>query len=224
MEIYKHHAKEYDELVTHEDVENNLGKWLKEHIRWEDKVVVEAGAGTGRVTALYIPYVKKAFLHDRSAHMLDRLRKNLEQYTHKFRTNPLDHLDIFLNQPADIFIEGWSFGHLMIEHKKHLHLIMDKMQKMIDDNLQKDGKAIIIETLGTNVTAPNPPEPILAYFYKNLESKLGYKRHVIRTDYEFPSVEEAARIMGFFFGDAMNEKILQEQKYEIEEYTGIWIR
>jgi len=95
---------------------------------------------------------------------------------------------------------------------------------MISDNLRKGGKSIIIETLGTNVSEPNPPEPILAYYYQSLESQLGYKKHVIQTDYDFTTVEEAARIMGFFFGEKMRTAILTEQLDRIQEFTGIWVK
>ena len=224
IEIYQKHSFEYDELVSHEDVTNNLGRWLLENIDWKDKVVCEAGAGTGRVTLCYIDKVKKAFLFDRSSRMLQTLGRNLSRYPDKMVVCESDHLNISLVEKADIFIEGWSFGHAVIENAHRVDEIIASLETMIQNNLREDGTSIIIETLGTNVDVPNPPEKLLAYYYKMLEEEYGYFRTTVKTNYLFESVEQAGRIMGFFFGDEMRTKILREGKREIPEFTGVWMK
>ena len=50
FKIYQNYSDLYDELVNHEDYNNNLYKFLNDNIQWENKVVGEFGIGTGRVT------------------------------------------------------------------------------------------------------------------------------------------------------------------------------
>ncbi|HEY2370390.1 MAG TPA: hypothetical protein VGH87_28535 [Polyangiaceae bacterium] len=44
----------------------------------------------------------------------------------------------------------------------------------------------------------------------------------IRTDYEFASVEEAASITGFFFGEAFAERVREKNSARVPECTGVW--
>ena len=85
------------------------------------------------------------------------------------------------------------------------------------------GKIKLSATLGTNVASPNPPGEKLAQFYHALTDN-GFKEHIIQTDYKFTSHEEAARIMGGFFGDSMKNDIIQRKLKIIKEYTGIFIK
>ena len=116
-EIYDHHADRYDRLVTAEDYRGNLDATLREILAWHDAVVYEAGVGTGRVTRLYADAVRHATLCDRSAHMLDRARRNLRPWLHKLTFMEGDNLALppGPDGPADIVIEGWSFGHAIMD-------------------------------------------------------------------------------------------------------------
>src|SRR5689334_5258053 len=103
-EIYRGHAARYEELVAHEDFRNNLGRTLREIVRWEGKTVVEAGIGTGRVSSLYIDRVRRAFAFDRSAHMLAFARKRFEGFP--IRCARREHAAI-RGVRGEIFVEGW---------------------------------------------------------------------------------------------------------------------
>ena len=78
-EIYAAHGDRYDELVSREDREGNLGRELVRLVP-AGAAVLELGAGTGRVTRLYAAGVRSALLCDRSAHMLGRARLNLAEF------------------------------------------------------------------------------------------------------------------------------------------------
>ena len=39
FDVYKNYSDLYDELVNHEDYNNNLYKFLNSNIKWENKVV-----------------------------------------------------------------------------------------------------------------------------------------------------------------------------------------
>ena len=90
--------------------------------------------------------------------------------------------------------------------------------------IKKNGAIIIIETLGTNVDHPGPTKERLGIFFDNLEKQHGFYKKGIRTDYKFMSNSEAARVMGFFFGDKMKEAVFVRGTSIIPEYTGVWYR
>jgi hypothetical protein len=120
----------------------------------------------------------------------------------------------------DIVIEGWSFGHLIVEKNREEGRWIERI---IDGSIRiADEKVIIIETMGTNVPSPTVPGHELGLFYDGL-LKYGFEKDIIETDYVFDSCEEASRIMGGFFGARMGNDILRGKTRRIKEYTGVWI-
>jgi hypothetical protein len=90
--------------------------------------------------------------------------------------------------------------------------------------LRPAGTVVIIETLGTGSTEPAPPSPELAEYYAWLEREQGFERVEIRTDYQFATLEAAAKLTGFFFGDEFARRVVAEQWTRVPECTGIWWR
>ena len=220
FKVYQNYSDLYDELVNHEDYNNNLSKFLKNNIQWENKIVGEFGIGTGRVTKNYIDKVQKVFAYDNAQHMIDKAKQNLSVWSDKIEYAVIDNKQIkSLENKYDIIIEGWSFGHLVVQDDETRN---QTIQMLIEETTKRAYTVIFIETLGTNVASPNPPGEKLSQFYHALVNK-GFKEHIIETDYKFNSHGEAGRIMGGFFGDSMKNDIIQRKLEIIKEYTGIWI-
>jgi hypothetical protein len=59
--------------------------------------------------------------------------------------------------------------------------------------------------------------------YRWLDAR-GFENKWIRTDYKFESVEEAAELAGFFFGDGLANQILESGSVLLPECTGVWWR
>lgn len=224
-EIYEKHSIEYDELVKFEDYENNLKTTLHRLNTFTNQVVAEFGTGTGRLTKTFIKDVNRAFCFDRSKHMLDKARINLEKYNEKIIFENLDHSAVIEKQlKADIAIEGWAFGHTLFNNTNEFSDIVKTLITNCEKITKPSGKIIIIETLGTNVDEPNPPGDLLRKFYNTLEEEYGFSKTIVRTDYKFPSQEDAERIMGFFFGEWIIDEIQKRNSSTIPEYTGIWVK
>ena len=220
FDVYKNYSDLYDELVNHEDYNNNLFKFLNSNIQWENKVVGEFGIGTGRVTKNYIDKAQKVFAFDNSQHMIDKAKINLSKWSDKIEYSIIDNKQInSIENKFDIIIEGWSFGHLVVQDNETR---AQTIQMLIKETTKRADKVIFIETMGTNVESANPPGEKLAQFYHALVDN-GFKEHIIETDYKFSNYEEAGRIMGGFFGDSMKDDIIQRKLEIIKEYTGIWI-
>jgi hypothetical protein len=50
----------------------------------------------------------------------------------------------------------------------------------------------------------------------------GFQKKWIRTDYQFESVDEAAELAGFFFGEEMADGIRKQGSAILPECTGVW--
>ena len=224
-EIYDYYPSEYDELVRHEDYQNNLQKALFALFDWNDKDVIEAGIGTGRGTFQYISLVRSVLGLDRAASMLKQAEGNLTAYAEKINFRQCDNLEIgSIKGRFDFFIEGWAFGHTVGDHADDIESIAKKLVDPALGKLKEGGHVCFIETLGTNSTMPKAPNETLAAFYAILEDEYGFERVEIDTSYRFENIHEARRIMGFFFGQDMAEKVEKTGTSIIPEWTGIWHR
>jgi len=225
-EIYDKNADIYDNLVSHEDYKGNL---LTEIIRLfplEGKDVVEMGAGTGRITGLIAPYIKSIKAFDISQHMLDFAKTKLDLLDlNNWEFAPADNRTIPLpDNCADLVISGWSIGYFASwknkAWKKDTKKAVDEMERM----LKPRGAAIIIETLGTGHKQPTEPTKELSDYYAFLESKLGFTRSWIRTDYKFNSVKDAEKTVRAFFGDELGNYLRDNNTAVLPECTGLWAK
>jgi ubiquinone/menaquinone biosynthesis C-methylase UbiE len=224
-EIYTNHATEYDELVNHEDWQGNLPAFLDKAFDFTGKTVIEPGVGTGRLTRLYIDKAARAYCYDRSPHMLLQAARNLSRWKDKLSFEPCDNRELHtLDIKGDFVVEGWSFGHSVDPDPERLEASVRYLVESSARLLNPGGKIIILETLGTQTGKPFAPAPFLESFYNLLERAHGFTKEVIATDYRFDSLDEAARITGFFFGDAMRLRILEKGSPVVGEYTGVWYR
>lgn len=224
-EIYDRYPSEYDEMVFCEDYQNNLRRTLLTLFDWNEKDVLEPGIGTGRVTSQYISMVKSVYGLDRAEAMLKQAEKNLAAYSEKLKMQRCDNLDMDSIKGAfEIFIEGWAFGHTVSDHSDDIEGVVKRLVEPVFRLIKPNGHICFIETLGTNTVLPKAPNETLAAFYTILENKYAFKRVEVDTSYRFESNEEAQRIMGFFFGPDMAEKVKKSGKSIIPEWTGIWHR
>ena len=224
-EIYDHYASEYDALISHEDHENNLFNTLRNRFDWVDATVVETGIGTGRVTRTYVDLAGQVLGFDRSVHMLDQAARNLAPWVGKLRLGPAGHTALPVpDGVADIFIEGWAFGHVAVDRPDETQAVVRELIGEAERVTRQSGTIILIETLGTNTDEPAAPLPVLSDFYRVLEKKHGFVRDVIQTDYLFDSPDQAGELCGFFFGKEMRDSVRARGDVIVPEFTGIWVR
>jgi ubiquinone/menaquinone biosynthesis C-methylase UbiE len=221
QEIYANHADRYDELVRHEDHRANLPALLDRMLVPRPARVVELGCGTGRVTRLLAARADIVRAYDGAAHMVEFARSSIAADNVTFGTAD----NAALPEPdggADLVVAGWTLGHLTGFHpdswRDHATRVLTEMHRVRATR----GKWMILETLGTCVDAPGPPNERLAAFYQLLEHEYALRREVISTDYAFSSVEEAARVMGFFFGAKMAAAVEARGDRMVPEWTGVW--
>jgi ubiquinone/menaquinone biosynthesis C-methylase UbiE len=222
--IYARHAEDYHELVSHEDGEGNLPRALVEVASFSGATVVELGAGTGRVTMLVAPLCSKVLAFDRSQPMLDLAAANVKaRGLHNVTLGRADSKAVPLpDGTADIVIEGWSFGHTVSLAEGGWRPAAEALLAECMRLLRPDGTLLIIETLGTGIRMPEAPGSILPVFYGFLERQLGFAARWVRTDYRFPSLAEARRLVELFFGSMVDYQLGDNGEVIIPECTGIW--
>lgn len=220
--IYAHHAEAYDELVAAEDLDGNLLPALARAMAISGRVV-EVGAGTGRITRLLAGAGATVVATEPAAAMLAVGRQRLGEHAnvtwHQASARALPVADGW----ADAGVAGWVFGHfrewMPAGWEEELSQALAELGRVV----RAGGALVIIETLGTGETEPAPPTPGLAEYYGWLEAR-GFERAWIRTDYGFDSVDEAARVTGFFFGEAFAARVRANGWARVPECTGIWSR
>lgn len=222
-DIYRRHRAEYDRLVGAEDYERHLAAFLRGSVDWNGRTVLEGGLGTGRVTELYVERVRRVVGCDREIHMLEAARTRLASFADKLELRAADNLDLpLLPEKADVFVEGWSWGHAVVDGPGDVEALAAALFAQVRKNLAPGGFVVLIETLGTNVLSPAAPHPRLAEFYQILQSRYGLRQTALSTDYRFSTPAEAAVALGFFFGDALGQAVRNNGRAIVPEWTGVW--
>jgi ubiquinone/menaquinone biosynthesis C-methylase UbiE len=124
---------------------------------------------------------------------------------------------------ADVVVAAWAIGHFSGWFSNWIDLTDLAIQEMARA-LKPGGTHILIETMGTGSLTPQPPTEGLAAYYHRLETIHQFQSEVIRTDYTFPDVQRAVKLVGFFFGEELAYKIQQENSTYLIEWTGVWWR
>lgn len=222
-EIYRHQADNYEALVSREDYQGNLLPALQKITDFKNKVVVEFGAGTGRLTCQLVPLVKSISAFDQSQHMLEVAEQKLRQAKQQnWKCGVADHRQVPVpDHSADLIVSGWSVCYIVVDHPQTWKMELDRVFTEMRRILKPAGEILVVETLGTGFTQPHAPDHLVDY-YAYLESN-GFRRKWIRTDYRFESLEKARELAEFFFGQAMiSEIVTDERGITLPECTGIW--
>ncbi len=220
--VYQSKADLYDALVRHEDHDGALLPALRAIVPLEGLDCVELGAGTGRLTRLLAPHVKTLRAFDSAPAMLEVATRHLEGAPHvSFAV--ADHAETGLpDATADLVVEGWAFGHATHYFPGDWRSVVARYVDEATRLLRPSGTLVILETLGTGKTEPAPPNAELAAMYAWLVS-VGFTQKSIRTDYVFPSLDEAKHITKSFFGRDF-DFMVTEAGARLPECTGLWWR
>jgi ubiquinone/menaquinone biosynthesis C-methylase UbiE len=186
---------------------------------------LDVGCGTGRVARTLLELGAREVVGiDRARAMLDVAARSLGERVRLIEgdARAIDLDAIGGEGSFDLATAGWCFGHFrkwMPEGwQDDVGRALDGMERAVAPG----GALVVIETLGTGRTEPRHDASLEEYFAL-LESR-GYERRWIRTDYAFASADEAAEVLGAFFGEALIARIRAESLTRVPECTGLWHR
>lgn len=222
--IYRERAEDYDALVSAEDADGNLVSELALRVPLADNILLDVGAGTGRVARLFFGRVAWVHLVERQAPMLAVAQRKLGELGAKNVTLHLaDARKLpFGDASADVAIAGWVFGHfrawMPAGWRAEVGAALAEMSRV----LRPGGQRVLIETLGTGHESPREDAALDEYF-AFLEHEHGFVRSSVRTDYQFADVETAARVVGSFFGAPLAERIRAERWARVPECTAVFV-
>ncbi|MDP2276439.1 MAG: class I SAM-dependent methyltransferase [Archangium sp.] len=220
-EVYEHHADRYDTLVSHEDHEGNLGRALFELMGERSLDVVETGAGTGRLTRLIAPRARTVKAFDAAAPMIDVAKQSLPSVEWGVALH--DALPV-PDASADFALEGWAFGHALAWNPTGWRDDLQRWVRELERIVRPGGTLVMIETMGTGVATPFEGGHSLEPFHAFALETLGFSHRVLRTDYAFATVDDAAQTLGFFFGERLITRVRENGWTVVPECTGLYWR
>jgi ubiquinone/menaquinone biosynthesis C-methylase UbiE len=221
-QVYQQDGEKYQQLIAREDYKGNLLPAIQKLVPLAGLDVVDLGTGTGRLASLLGPIAGSISAFDRSVHMLEVASRHLAKLPlNTWLIAAADHRAI--PQPrnsADLILSGWSFCYLAVWGGVDWKSAIGNGLKEIKRVLRAEGSVILVESLGTGNSDPQPPDKLKPYF-SFLEDQ-GFYHSWIRTDYKFRNREEAQDLTAFFFGEEMLQNIQLAPKPILPECTGIW--
>jgi ubiquinone/menaquinone biosynthesis C-methylase UbiE len=223
--IYRTQAQQYQAMVAREDVAGNILPALQAIRPFAGLDILDMGTGTGRLACLAAPLARRIVAADRSPAMLAVAAARLGDAAANWAVITADHRHLPLaDGTADLALAGWSFGHFVGWFPETWPVEIGRALAEMGRALRPGGTAVILETLGTGHETPHPPTTGLAAYYAWLEQEHRFAHTWIRTDYQFDSVDEAAELTHFFFGDKLVAHIRRHNLTRLPECTGIWWR
>jgi ubiquinone/menaquinone biosynthesis C-methylase UbiE len=222
--IYQSEGDRYEALISREDYQANIPRAIEEIIQVNGLDILDLGAGTGRLTLLLAPRARSIRAFDASAEMLRVCRERLvKSGLSNWQVQVADHrLLPVQDRSADLVVSGWSVSYLSVWDPENGRAELDKWLAEMKRVLRRDGTIILFESLGTGNEEPIRLEHVEST-YQWLDAN-GFDNRWIRTDYLFESVDEAADLAGFFFGEEMAEQIRENRGVSLPECTGVWWR
>lgn len=221
-EIYKTEGDKYEALIAREDHLGNILKTLREITPLENRLVLDLGAGTGRLACMLAPYVGNVHAFDVSEEMLRVCKRKFgESGLSNWQVDIADHRKLPVpDQSADLVVSGWSVSYLAVWNPDTWQEAMEAWLAEMRRVLKPGSYIVLFESLGTGNERPIKLDH-LQNFYPWLD-EVGFQNKWIRTDYKFESLGEAEELSRFFFGDELGNKVLQNNWMILPECTGVW--
>jgi ubiquinone/menaquinone biosynthesis C-methylase UbiE len=199
QESYEKEVEIYDTFSKHEDAKGKLLKSLLKRTSFANKTVLEVGCGSGKYTKLISPRCSKYYALDKSKPLVDIAKqkckklKNIKFFNCSAEKIPLE------DNSVDIVFASWVLTAMTSDKMREksiteiLRVLKGGGEIWLFEN-HWEGEFIKLRGLETRKIEKAGVYPLMhKYGFELIE--------LIDTNFSFPSLNEARRILGFMFGD-----------------------
>lgn len=221
QQIYQDHSEIYEKMISRQP---ELADVVQAIRPFDGLSILDLGAGSGRLASVLAARAGTLICTDASRQMLDLLDRklSLQGIPRNWTTVVADHRELpIADNSIDLAVAGWSICYLTNAGQKEWRAHLERILAELERVLKPGGTVIIFETMGTGTETPDPPA-FLRDYYHALEADYGFAHRVLRLDYKFETVEEAASCTGLFFGPELTEKIRANRWATVPECAGVW--
>lgn len=210
--LYDSGAEQFDDIARHEDAKGELRRFLLEHFDFAGKRVLEAGAGTGRITDYYVDRAQRVVLTDAYESMVNILR---EKYAGvgKVTVAQCDHRQLRerFDEGCDIFLSAFSLNYAFDRDVEDCDAFLEKL-------LPPAKQHIVIEAGGLYEPFDFLPKESLRYA-RALENR--FQKAVLRTEFVFSSPQQAYAAASALFSP-IAERVKVEGRPVIPELINVY--
>ena len=217
-EIYKRLPHHYEAFMAMHDSLQNVEKVILPLLK-PSTIVIDAGCGSGRITNIVAPHVRRVYAFDSSPAMVEHLEKAGFDNV-KCSVAPLgaENIPDFQlpedNSSSDvIIIAAWSLVCV-----KQANWANHAWKPIVSEIIQtwltrfRPARIVVFDNLGTGVSEQSRLGDLLAHVPVFRQSP-----QLIRTDYMFPNREIALEMLTFFYGPQTAKHFTEKCGWEREE-------
>lgn len=214
--IYDQSAEMYERLSRCQDSRNDILKFILKKADLKNKVVLDMGAGSGKLSIPMALKAKQIYAMDISKPMLKILRRKIKSKKMKnIRVLESGYSNIPLpNESVDLIVSLWSFP----AHSSSWERDLKEARRV----LKKGGEIILIDSnyggeyqrIKKKVKDPEFTSK-LTEFNKNMHKWLaskGFRYSIIKTLSEFGSKRNVEKACGPFFGYEISTYLLARDR------------
>lgn len=201
----------YDIFSKREDAPDIVWSTVKNRVNFNGKIVFEMGCGTGKYTKKMAPLVKHLYANDISETMIEKTRDTCCDYSNiSYICESADKSGL-PDCSVDLIFSAWGYVAGDFE-------LACRVEKEFARILKPGGEIWLVDNYYEGQFTTIRGKALKPEEDKYSEKKLGYSLvEVIPTYFLFESVEEAAGVFGFLFGDYARETIIANNIVKIED-------
>lgn len=183
----------YDAFSKYEDYKGKVWEAINKKVNFCNKKVFEMGCGTGKYTYLIAETASKVYANDISALMIHMAQEKCAMFNNiEYITSSAESVSSVPDHSVDIIFSAW--GYVSTPH------IARKVEEEFDRILKDNGEIILVDNYFEGEFT-EMREKYVDGTEMCLVSQYGYSLlEIVRTAFEFPSMDYAKEICGIIFG------------------------
>lgn len=204
-ESYQNRWDVYDIFSKREDFPDAAWDAVQKQVSFSDKVVFEMGCGTGKYTEKIAPMVKHLYANDISEVMIERAKHTCKRYANiTYICESADNSGLPDNS-VDIIFSAWGYVAGDLE-------LAQRVEKEFARILKPNGEVWLLDNYYEGEFTQLRGKIVHHGDDKYPEKKFGYLlSEIVSTYFLFDSVDEAAGVFGFLFGDSARSRIINNK-------------